>query len=145
MRGVWSWPGCDGRCILLTWWEILGRPAESLCTTEYETLLADTPCVSDCCVQIQNLLEFCTGGQPPACPPASCSWYHRMGGVIYWGQESVAEGQRKLDKLLVSCLVEWGMLKAIQFLMLYFYRKAKIALIKRPLSKILCKGAFTNH
>lgn len=45
-----------------------GAPAKSLSTTEYKTLVAGTPRVSHCCVEIHNLLEFCTGGQPSVTP-----------------------------------------------------------------------------
>ena len=101
---------------LLSCWEMLGAPAESLYTTGYKTLLVDMPCVFDCWVQIHEIFEFCTGGSHQLCPSAICLWYHRMGKVILLGQESVEEGQRKHHQPDVSSPVEWGTLKARQFL-----------------------------
>lgn len=103
---VFCYPG--GKC--------QGHQLKSLSTTEYKTFVAGTPRVSNCCVEIHNLLEFCTGGSHQLHPSASCLWYDGMGKVILLGQESVEEGQKKLDQPVLSCLVEQGTLKAIQFL-----------------------------
>lgn len=96
--------------------------------------------VSDCCIQIHNLFEFCTG--------AATSYIHRPAAHDHF------TGARRVWKRvrgnLTSLLYLAWHIKSNQIPMLYFYRKAKIALIKRPFVKrplfnILCKGAFANH
>lgn len=53
------------RMSLLSWWEVPGVAAESLSTTEYKMLIAGMPRVSDCCVQMHNLVRFAMGEHPP--------------------------------------------------------------------------------
>lgn len=67
----------------------------------------------------------------------------------FTGTGECGRDHRKLDHPFVSCLVERGTLKAIQFLH-RVSTEAKFALIKdlllkRPSSKILPKRAFTDH
>lgn len=135
--------------VVLSQGEMPETPVGSLSAKASKRLPAGTPCVSDCCVEIHNLFEYCTEGSCQLCPSASCSWCCRMGKVILLEQGNVEEVRGCLTTLLyLAWLNETHKNQSNSFAC--FCRKAKTALIKRPfvkrpLSKILCKGAFTDH